>query len=91
MIDLTFSQSVWLPLRLRFHRGVVALVQLMGLMPNISVNQFRFFAVRKMRVEFCFANILQNISKPGDFDDVHAVCGEFCYFPFISRHWTIIG
>ena len=48
---------------------------------------FKFFAVRNVRVDFCCANILQSISKTNCLDDVRAVYGEFCYFPFISRHW----
>ena len=35
-IDPTFSQWVWLPLCLRFHGGMMAFLQLMGLKPNTS-------------------------------------------------------
>ena len=38
MIDLTFSQWVWLPLCPRFHGGTVAFAQMMGLKPNNKAN-----------------------------------------------------
>ena len=33
-----------------------------------------------VRVEFCFANIMRNISKLSGFDGVRAMRGDFCIF-----------
>ena len=65
----------------------MAFVQLMGLKPNISPNSNSSVCARCALI-FAMQNIIRNMSKPSGFDGVRAVCGEFCYFPFISRHWN---